>query len=70
MSIVWLEPFVELETTSNHGVTSLNFTFDKLNTMIYLNFISVLCFIFYYILYKLDRKFRKPPSKKIINNII
>lgn len=62
MSIVWLEPFVQLEEKNDKGITNLNFIFDKLNTMIYLNFASIICFILYYILYKLDKKFRRPPS--------
>lgn len=61
MSIVWLEPFVFDPTGSNI------FTFQSLNLMIYLNMISIICFVIYSLLYKSDLNMQKPPSKSILN---
>ncbi len=59
MSLVWLEPFVGVKNATNHSLLM----FDNLNAMIYINTISVLSFVFFYILYKLDNHLRRPPSK-------
>ncbi len=56
MSIVWLEPFVFDPTDSNI------FTFESLSMMIYLNMISIICFVVYSLLYKNDLNMQKPPS--------
>ena len=63
MSIVWLEPFVFDPTDSDI------FTFESLSMMIYLNMISIICFVIYSLLYKNDLNMQKPPSKKYIINI-
>lgn len=59
MSLVWLEPFVGVKNETTHSLLM----FDNLNAMIYINTISVLSFVFFYILYKLDNHLRRPPSK-------
>ena len=61
MSIVWLEPFIGVKQESSSILSML--VFDNLNVMIIINSLSVLSFIFYYILYKLDEHLRRPPSK-------
>lgn len=57
MSIVWLEPFIFDPTSSNI------FTFQSLNIVIYMNMVSIICFVVYSMMYKMDSNMRKPPSK-------
>jgi len=59
MSIVWLEPFVFDPTDSDI------FTFESLSMMIYLNMLSIICFVIYSLLYKNDLNMQKPPSTNI-----
>lgn len=63
MSLVWLEPFVGKKEEDSLSY----FIFDNLNIMIVINTLSVLSFVFYYILYKLDNHLRRPPSKLFLN---
>ena len=57
MSIVWLESFVYDYTETNI------FIFESLNVVIYLNLISIISFMVFCFLYKLDSYMQKPPSK-------
>ena len=47
MSLLWLEPFVFSKTENNV------LTFESTNIVIYLNMISVICFVIYSLLYKI-----------------
>ena len=60
MSILWLEPFIFSKTENNI------LTFQSLNIVIYLNMISVICFVIYSLLYKMDSNMQKPPNSLII----
>ena len=60
MSLLWLEPFVFSKTENNV------LTFQSTNIVIYLNMISVICFIIYSLLYKMDYNMQKPPNSLII----
>ena len=60
MSILWLEPFIFDPTDSNV------FTFQSLNIVIYLNMISIICFVIYCLIYKMDLNLQKPPNSLII----
>lgn len=62
MSLIWLEPFIGLENNESHSFL----VFDNLNVMIVINAISIGAFIFFFILYKLDKNIRRPPSKKFL----
>ena len=61
MSLIWLEPFIGLESNESHSFL----VFDNLNIMIIINAISIAAFLFFYLLYKLDKNIRRPPSKFI-----
>ena len=41
-------------------------TFESTNIVIYLNMISVICFVIYSLLYKMDYNMQKPPNSLII----
>lgn len=56
MSIVWLESFVY-----DYSQTNI-FIFESLNVVIYLNLISIISFMIFCFLYKLDKLMQKPPS--------
>ena len=60
MSLLWLEPFVFSKTENNV------LTFESTNIVIYLNMISVICFVIYSLLYKMDYNMQKPPNSLII----
>ena len=60
MSLLWLEPFVFSKTENNV------LTFQSVNIVIYLNMISIICFIIYSLLYKMDSNMQKPPNSLII----
>lgn len=60
MSLLWLEPFVFSKTENNV------FTFQSTNIVIYLNMISIICFVIYSLLYKMDYNMQKPPNSLII----
>ena len=60
MSLLWLEPFIFSKTENNI------LTFQSVNIVIYLNMISVICFVIYSLLYKMDYNMRKPPNSLII----
>ena len=60
MSILWLEPFIFDPTDSNV------FTFQSLNIVIYLNMISIICFVIYCLIYKMDLNLQNPPNSLII----
>ena len=60
MSLLWLEPFIFSKTENNI------LTFQSTNIVIYLNMISVICFVIYSLLYKMDYNMRKPPNSLII----
>ena len=60
MSLLWLEPFVFSKTENNI------LTFQSTNIVIYLNMISVICFVVYSLLYKMDSNMRRPPNSLII----
>ena len=60
MSLLWLEPFVFSKTENNI------LTFQSTNIVIYLNIISVICFVVYSLLYKMDSNMRRPPNSLII----
>ena len=60
MSLLWLEPFVFSKTENDV------LTFQSTNIVIYLNMISVICFIIYSLLYKMDYNMQKPPNSLII----
>ena len=60
MSLLWLEPFVFSKTVNNV------LTFESTNIVIYLNMISVICFVIYSLLYKMDYNMQKPPNSLII----
>ena len=60
MSLLWLEPFI-FSKTENHVLT-----FQSVNIVIYLNMISVICFVLYSLLYKMDLNMQKPPNSLII----
>ena len=48
MSLLWLEPFIFSKTENN------TLTFQSVNIVIYLNMISIICFVVYSLLYKMD----------------
>ena len=60
MSYLWLEPFIFSKTENNI------LTFQSVNIVIYLNMISVICFVVYSLLYKMDYNMQKPPNSLII----
>ena len=60
MSLLWLEPFVFSKTENDV------FTFQSTNIVIYLNMVSVICFVIYSLLYKMDYNMQKPPNSLII----
>ena len=60
MSLLWLEPFIFSKTENN------TLTFQSVNIVIYLNMISVICFVVYSLLYKMDSNMQKPPNSLII----
>ncbi len=60
MSMIWLEPFIYDPTDSNV------FTFQSVNLVIYLNMISIICFVVYSMLYKMDYTMQKAPNSLII----
>ncbi len=60
MSLLWLEPFIFSKTENNI------LTFQSVNIVIYLNMISVICFVIYSLLYKMDYNMQKPPNSLII----
>ena len=60
MSLLWLEPFVFSKTENDV------LTFQSTNIVIYLNMISVICFVVYSLLYKMDYNMQKPPNSLII----
>ena len=60
MSLLWLEPFIFSKTENNI------LTFESVNLVIYLNMISVICFVVYSLLYKMDSNMQKPPNSLII----
>ena len=60
MSLLWLEPFVFSKTENDV------LTFQSTNIVIYLNMISVICFVIYSLLYKMDYNMQKPPNSLII----
>ena len=60
MSLLWLEPFIFSKTENNI------LTFQSVNIVIYLNMISVICFVLYSLLYKMDYNMQKPPNSLII----
>ena len=60
MSLLWMEPFVFSKTENNV------LTFQSVNIVIYLNMISIICFIIYSLLYKMDSNMQKPPNSLII----
>ena len=60
MSLLWLEPFIFSKTENNI------LTFQSVNIVIYLNMISVICFVIYSLLYKMDYNMQKPPNTLII----
>ena len=60
MSMIWLEPFIYDPTDSNV------FTFQSVNLVIYLNMISIICFVIYSMLYKMDKTMQKAPNSLII----
>jgi len=60
MSYLWLEPFIFSKTENNI------LTFQSVNIVIYLNMISVICFVIYSLLYKMDYNMQKPPNSLII----
>ena len=60
MSLLWLEPFIFSKTENNI------LTFESVNIVIYLNMISVICFVIYSLLYKMDSNMQKPPNSLII----
>ena len=60
MSTLWLEPFIFDPTDSNI------FTFQSVNIVIYLNMVSIICFVIYCMIYKMDYNMQKPPNSLII----
>ena len=60
MSTLWLEPFIFDPTDSNI------FTFQSVNIVIYLNMVSIICFVIYSLIYKMDYNMQKPPNSLII----
>ena len=60
MSLLWLEPFIFSKTENN------TLTFQSVNIVIYLNMISIICFVVYSLLYKMDNNMQKPPNSLII----
>ena len=60
MSIVDLNGFIDLK---NNTDTSLIIQELRSNVLVYLNLISVLCFVGFYALYKIDKHLRKPPNE-------
>ena len=60
MSLLWLEPFIFSKTENNI------LTFQSVNIVIYLNMISVICFVIYSLLYKMDYNMQKPPNSLIV----
>ena len=60
MSLLWLEPFISSKTDNNI------LTFQSVNIVIYLNMISVICFVIFSLLYKMDYNIQKPPNSLII----
>ena len=60
MSLLWLEPFILSKTES------FVLTFQSVNIVIYLNMISIICFVLYSLIYKMDTNMQKPPNSLII----
>lgn len=58
MSILWLDPFIFDPTDSNI------FTFQSTNIVIYINMGSIICFVIYCMIYKMDINMQRPPSKQ------
>jgi len=61
MSIIFLEPFI----FDNNNKDNI-FIFQSVNLIIYLNMASIICFIIYSLIYKMDYNMQKPPNSLII----
>lgn len=58
MSIVDLKGFIDL---NDQGQPIIHYT--RCNILFYINTLSFLCFIIFYILHIVDKNLKKPPSK-------
>lgn len=60
MSLIWLEPFIDMNFDSSF------LEFDNLNAMIYLNCLSIVSFVLFALLYRYDKYIQKQKTNDLV----